>query len=448
MKQLFEAIELRTDSAELFQLDSTVNLVMFENGVLKTLNTLNSKGMAVRAVVDGKLGQAVISDLRHPGAAADRIRKLATLGDPVNFQFSDTDTYPKLNLVDSAVRDFTTKEMMEAGGEAMALMKEYDSTIQSHFIAERSLDRVDVMTTNGAHGTFERLFYSFGVHAELVEPGNILIISRYAKGITMPPSPVEIARDVIENLRVGRKNVSFKPGKMPVLLAPTAMADILMAFTGAVDGDMAARKVSPLSDRLGETVLDPRITILDDPWHPDGIMSASCDDEGTPTQRKTVIDKGELTSFLTDRKAAATLGIPSSGNGFRAVPFERYKSFAEGLGIDFSNLIMEPGENSLDTVRGDINYGIEIHQINGILLGDLIGGDFSGSLELAYLIKNGERVGRIKNAMIGGNFFKIFKDQLEEITADRQWSGTFGGCSGAFLLPWLRVGGIEISGND
>ena len=50
--------------------------------------------------------------------------------------------------------------------------------------------------------------------------------------------------------------------------------------------------------------------------------------------------------------------------------------------------------------------------------------------------------------MIGGNFFKIFKNQLEEITSDRQWSGTFGGCSGAFLLPWLRVGDIEISGSD
>ena len=70
---------------------------------------------------------------------------------------------------------------------------------------------------------------------------------------------------------------------------------------------------------------------------------------------------------------------------------------------------MNPGSKPLAELRGDIDMGIEIHQINGILLGDLIGGDFSGSLEVAYLIQNGERVGRIKNAMIGGNFFHHFQ---------------------------------------
>ena len=141
--------------------------------------------------------------------------------------------------------------------------------------------------------------HSMGVVHRDIKPENILIISRYAKGITPPPSPAEIARDVIEKMEIGRKNARFKPGRMPVLLSPTAMADILMAFTGAVSGDLVARRVSPLTDRLGEAVLDPRITIMDDPLHPDGIMSAPCDDEGTPGTRKAIIDEGILKTFIT-----------------------------------------------------------------------------------------------------------------------------------------------------
>ncbi|MBN2057074.1 hypothetical protein JW905_19260, partial [bacterium] len=153
-------------------------------------------------------------------------------------------------------------------------------------------------------------------------------------------------------------------------------------------------------------------------------------------------------SWTTDRQSAATLGIAPTGNGYRAVPFERYKSFGVGIGTDFSNFVMESGDTPLGELRSGIDYGIEIHQINGILLGDLIGGDFSGSLEAAFLIRDGERVGRVKNAMIGGNFFRLFNEQLAGLSADREWSGTFGGCSGAFLLPYVLAGDVDISGTD
>ncbi|MBN1355792.1 TldD/PmbA family protein [bacterium] len=448
MKALFDSLVKKTDSAELFELDSTVNLIIFESGHLKNLNTLNSKGAAVRAVAGGKLGQAIVSDMRSPGETAERIRKLAEQGDPVSFKFSDAASVPTLNLVDDRIADLGSKEIVELGQEAVEAIKAYDSNVTADFIGERTLDRVRVMTSRGADLHFERLFFSYGISAELIEPQNILRLGKYAKGITPPKTPLETARDVIRDLRIGRNNVSFKPGRMPVLFAPSAMSDVLMAFTGSVDGDLVAKGVSPLSRRMGEQLLDPRISILDDPWHPDGIMSAPFDDEGTPTFRKPLIEKGVLKQFMTDRKSAAALDINPSGNGYRAVPFERYKSFGVGISTEFSNLIIEPGQTQLDRLRAGIRYGIEIHQINGILLGDLIGGDFSGSLEIAYLIENGERTGRVKNAMVAGNFFKIFKDQLVDMSAEQQWSGTFGGCSGSLLLPYILTDGVDISGTD
>jgi PmbA protein len=448
MKVLFEHLQKKMEAVELFELDSTVDLVIFESGHLKNLNTLNSKGAAVRAVSGGKLGQAIVSDMRSPEETAARVREIAGQGDPVSFEFSDAETIPELDLVDDRIAGLEPRDIVELGQEAIDAIKRYDPEINAEFIGERTKDKVSVLTSRGSDLHFERLFFSYGLSAELIEPTNILRIGKYAKGITPPRSPVETAKDIVETMRIGRKTVPFKPGKLPVLFAPSAMSDVLMAFTGSVDGDMIAKKVSPLCGRMGEQILDPGITILDDPWHPDGIMSAPFDDEGTPTFRKPLIEKGVLRHFMTDRKSAATLNMKPSGNGFRAVPFERYKSFAQGVSTDFSNLIMEPGGKPLDQLRSDIQYGIEIHQINGILLGDLIGGDFSGSLEVAYLIENGERVGRVKNAMIAGNFFNVFKDQLADLSAEQEWSGTFGGCSGALLLPWISTVDVDISGTD
>ena len=48
--------------------------------------------------------------------------------------------------------------------------------------------------------------------------------------------------------------------------------------------------------------------------------------------------------------------------------------------------------------------------------------------------------------MIAGNFFKIFKDQLIGLSKEQEWGGTFGGCSGSFLFPWICVDNVDISG--
>ncbi|MBN1552403.1 TldD/PmbA family protein [bacterium] len=448
MDQFFNEIRKAVHQLELFMLNSSVNLVIFENSKLKTLNTLNGKGAAIRAKVDDKLGQAIVSDFRNPSDIATHIRKLALLGDSAEFSFSDAKTFPEMVLIHDTVKNKRIENIVEDGQKAVELIKERVPGVNVEFIGERTLEDVRIMTSRGADAAYQRMFYSYGIMGEIIENQNILRVAKYSKGIKKPVSVETMADELSQNLIVGRKTVAFKPGKMTVLFAPAALSDVLMAFTEAIDGDMVAKGVSPLCQSIGITILNPQLTILDDPWNTDGIMAAPFDDEGTPTSTKSIVEKGVLKNFLTDRKSAAILNQPPSGNGYRAVPFERYKSFSVGVSTEFSNLVVNAGDTPLDQLRQDIDLGVEIHQINGILLGDLIGGDFSGSLEVAFLIKNGERVGRVKNAMIGGNFYRLFKNQLVALSAEREWTGTFGGCSGALLLPYMRVDGVDISGTD
>jgi len=446
MHDLLDQLKTHTDDAEVFGLESTVNLVMFENNKLKSLTTLNSRGAAVRARVNGKLGQSFTSDLRHPATLAERIRKLAELGDSSDLQFAGPAPYAQFPLTHPSVTELTMEEILADGQEAISLLQSRFPNIMVTLSAERTTDNVQVLTTNGAEGHYERMFLINGIIAELVEGHNILRMTRFRLGTQRPASARDIAADLAADLEIGRKTVPFTPGRHRVIFAPSSLADVLMAFTGAVDADLVARGVSPLTKRMGDQILDPRLSIVDDPHNPTGILSAPLDDEGTPTQRRAIVDRGVLRSFIADRNAAGRLGISPTGNAWRVTPFERYKSFSAGLSIDFSNLVVEGGDIAKDDLYRDTQLGIEVHQINGILLGDLIGGDFSGSLEIAFLVRNGERIGRIKDAMIAGNFFSLFKDQIIGISREQAWGGIFGGVSGSFQVPWIAVDNVEIAG--
>ena len=134
--------------------------------------------------------------------------------------------------MDERVVNMPVSRLIEDGEKAVDIIRSYDSDVIVSFIGERTRENVRIMTSRGANADYERMYYSYGVHTELIEEQNILQISKYAKGIRPPRSAEDTAKEIVENLRIGRKNVSFKPGKMTVVFAPTALADVLMAFTG------------------------------------------------------------------------------------------------------------------------------------------------------------------------------------------------------------------------
>lgn len=446
MRDLFNRISKLTDTAELFGLDSTIDLIGFENNRLKSLNTLASRGVAIRAVKNGTMGQAYASDLRNPDAFASRVAELAVYGDPPEFEFADAANPSTGTFVDASLANMSIEALTQLADEAIQTVRNADSDALVHFLGERTREQITVLTSRGADFDYERVYFTGALSVERVEGRNIVQLAKYHKGIRRPESLKPLALDLAEDLALARTTQPLTPGKLSVILAPSALADVLMAFTGSIDAEMVARKVSPLHDRLNQSILDPRISIWDDPLHPDGIFSAPIDDEGTVTRRKAIIERGVLREFIGNRKSCARIGIAPTGNGFRLTPFDLYKTCSQGVGADVTNMVMEPGSLSIESLRNQIGSGIEVHQINGILLGDLISGDFTGSLEVAYRIDGGKRVGRIKDAMISGNFFEIFRYQLIDLSLERLWSGTFGGCSGAFLLPYVGLEGIDIAG--
>jgi PmbA protein len=184
-----------------------------------------------------------------------------------------------------------------------------------------------------------------------------------------------------------------------------------------------------MSGKLGEQLFDEKLTIVDDPTLDGRPGSGSHDDEGVPRQRRALIDHGKLCSFIYDLKTAALAGAEPTGHGERGL-FDLPSP-------SFSNLIVEGGDASLADMVAGIEKGLLVESILGLGQGNIINGDFSNNLDLAFKIEGGEIVGRVKDVSIAGNVYEDLR-AIEAISREAEW--VYGG----FRLPYILLPELNV----
>ena len=79
------------------------------------------------------------------------------------------------------------------------------------------------------------------------------------------------------------------------------------------------RHESFLAGKLGEKVARENVTVVDDGTIPGLFGTSPFDDEGVPSRRTVVIDRGVLKSYLLNTYAARKLGMKTTGNASRGL---------------------------------------------------------------------------------------------------------------------------------
>jgi predicted Zn-dependent protease len=126
-----------------------------------------------------------------------------------------------------------------------------------------------------------------------------------------------IAARAVEKAERSRDPQPIEPGRMTVILEPQAAG----ALIGFMFGQMAARAADEGRSyfgrpgggtRIGERVLDGRVTIHSDPNDP-LLFSAPFSGEGLPNRRMVWFDRGSLRSLIYDRHWAQRSGMEPTG---------------------------------------------------------------------------------------------------------------------------------------
>jgi len=114
-----------------------------------------------------------------------------------------------------------------------------------------------------------------------------------------------VAEQAIEKARLSRNPVAIEPGRYTVILEPQAVGDLvqLLAFAlgaRAADEGRSAFSKQGGGTKVGEKIVDERVTLLSDPADPQ-LLTNAFDGQGLPAKRQVWIENGILKKLTYGR---------------------------------------------------------------------------------------------------------------------------------------------------
>jgi len=201
-----------------------------------------------------------------------------------------------------------------------------------------------------------------------------------------------------EALRQSLVSLEARPapaGEMDVLLGPGWPGILLHEAVGhGLEGDFHRKKTSVFTGMLGSRVASKGVTIVDDGTLADRRGSITIDDEGTPSNRTTLIEDGILVGLMQDRMNARLMGVAPTGNG-------RRQSHAHAPMPRMTNTYMLSGDRHPEEIQRSIKRGLFAKSFGGGQV-DITSGKFVFSCTEAYLIEDGQITMPVKGATLIG----------------------------------------------
>jgi len=184
--------------------------------------------------------------------------------------------------------------------------------------------------------------------------------------------------------------VDVDPGDWAVVLEPAATGALVqfLAILG-FNGRSYLEGRTCTAGRLGEAVVDPRVTIVDDATSPDTV-GMPFDAEGTPTRRVALIDGGRFASVVHDRTTGAKAGTGSTGHAL--VPPNTY-------GPVPTNPLMAPGDGgAVDDLVAGMERGLLITRFHYTNVVEPVETSLTGmTRDGTFLVEDGRIVRGVRN---------------------------------------------------
>lgn len=205
-------------------------------------------------------------------------------------------------------------------------------------------------------------------------------------------------KEAAEIALMAKNPINGKPGKYDILFSPLAFANILERVGDAASAFSIESGLSFLSNMVGKKISNEKVTLFDDGTLKGGLGSGKFDDEGTPTKRTKLVDKGVLKTYLHNYSSAQRFNAETTGNAGLISP-------------NISNLVLEPGKISNEELIKGINKGLYITNVWYTRFQNYQTGDFSTiPRDGIFMIENGEIVKSINNIRLSENMLNIMKN--------------------------------------
>ena len=442
------------DDGELFLERRRAEMLLFDDGRVKTASYDASEGFGLRAVRGEVAGYAHATEISE--AALRRAVETARLavgdgggtwaaGPAATNHRLYTDTDPMAGAGFAAKLDV----LREVDAFARALDRR---VVQVSASLAASHQEVEILRPDGLHVSDARPMVRANVSVIVEEngrreSGNAGGGGRIELGDWLQAESWQaLAREALRIALVNLGAVAAPAGIMDVALGPGWPGILLHEAVGhGLEGDFNRKGTSAFAGLMGKQVAAKGVTVLDDGTIPDRRGSLSVDDEGTPSSRTTLIEDGVLVGFMQDRQNARLMGVPATGNG-------RRESHAHAPMPRMTNTYMLGGEASPGDIVSEVKDGIYAVGFGGGQV-DITNGKFVFSCTEAYRVQDGKIGAPVKGATLIGDGATALQ-KIRAIGNDMALDPGMGTCGKAGQWvpvgvgqPTLLIGGLTVGGS-
>jgi TldD protein len=454
------ALERRVDYADLFFEYATHDSVVLEEGIVKTGDRHVEQGVGVRAQIGERQGYAHSDDI-----TVESVQLAATTARAISQEVGDGDTAAAL-AAGGGGRDLypvATPPTEVPVDRKVDLLNEID--VYAHSLDPRVKQVMASALSQHRHVLVVGSDGTFGTDVRPLVRLNVQVVTADANGVRREVGyqgmggrfeldrlldPKEWRPLVEEAVRIAALNLDSVPcpaGTMDVVLGPGWPGILLHEAIGhGLEGDFNRKRTSAFSDKLGQRVAAPGVTVVDDGTLPGRRGSLNVDDEGTPTHRTALIEDGILVGYLQDRLNAMLMDMEPTGNG-------RRESYAHLPLPRMTNTFMLAGEEDPEEILASVKSGLYAVSFGGGQV-DITSGKFVFSASEAYRIEDGKIGAPVKGATLIGNGPDVL-GRVSRIGNDLELDRGVGTCGkdGQSVpvgvgLPTLRVDGLTVGGTE
>ena len=419
-----DAYEIYVDESKLIELDSKQDELDFAKEEIEA-------GIGIRVIKDNKIGFAFTSNLNKISETAKQSIENTKLNKiDENYSFAEVEKVKDVKKVyDKRFNDLDLNESVELLKSVISQAIDSGCEVtESGFSA--SAGRSLILNSNGVSIENNGTGFGISLSVTIQKDGEVATAYNSASSRFYDLDGEKLANEVCDLAKSSLNSKPIETDNYNVVLDYYAATGLLQTFITAFDGENVARGRSILKDKIGSEIVNPSLSIIDNPLLEKGMNTTRCDGEGSVSETTELIKDGVLNSFIYDIYTANREGVKTTSNGYRG-------SYLSTPMISPSNL-----EFKFDEMKdlSEIKKGVLTTSVLGAHTANPISGDFSVEANNAFKIENGEITEPINKAMISGNIFEIMK-QVEGLKSEiKQY--------GSFILPKLLVHDLRVVGQN
>ena len=434
------AVDAGATDAEAWVEEGVSRRVRVYDGEVESLADAGGRGVGVRAFADGRSGYAFGTDLSEPGVleVASAARAAAEAADPDEHGGlpDEFGTTPVDGLASGVMPDWSTERKVELtlAVERAARGRPGITQVENavYTDAEGSVALANSRGFADGYDATQAWAYASAFAGEGAD-----LMTGLGVGLGRDPGaldPDAIGAEAAERALalVGARQPESR--RCPVVLDAFVAASFIGFIGAMLSADAVQRGRSLFAGREGDEIADPALALADEGADPEGPSSAPFDGEGSASRRTPLIEDGRLVTFLFDVRTARRAGRSTTGNASRG-------SYRSPPSVGTTNLVLEPGERTLDELFEAAGEGLYVTEVAGLHSGvNPVSGTFSVGAA-GRLIEGGEPAGPVRELTIASDLVSMLKS-VRAVGSEARWV-PFGG---SVKAPPVLIGEMAVSG--